>query len=339
MKWIPAKDVKKMHYHMECGRLVEDGILQKYGEFFWDGSRKIWMDAMQREVKESMLEILDESPSAVDVPIEERMEESQRLLAEEIYNRLNKFGAGLGNASILIIQSALAGANSTRQQPDEKKHFRVLKYGWMYVDVNRLAAGLYQTMTPVLYDKDYTKDKIMQSHKDCQPYTGETDVHLQFVKDNLNKEGCRMVDVYLCESPASLQPGIVEQLRKMNPFRSAYKVAWDQCCDTLARIIEGEKIARDKELQQVTNDMNTLAKMESETLGWLVESKKEIEILKTALNRAVELIRRWHDAYDRKSDKETLNAIWEVYYGKSDEMKLIREALAGEGDKAKEGES
>jgi hypothetical protein len=42
---------------------------------------------------------------------------------------------------------------------------------------------------------------------------------------------------------------------------------------------------RDKELQQVIDDMNTLAKMQSESMGWLVESKKENERLKGSVEQ------------------------------------------------------
>jgi hypothetical protein len=62
-----------------------------------------------------------------------------------------------------------------------------------------------------------------------------------------------IVKMYLKENPqssASLQPGIVEKLREANPYHiigiapayiyDKYNL-WVECCDTLARIIEGEK--------------------------------------------------------------------------------------------------
>jgi hypothetical protein len=47
------------------------------------------------------------------------------------------------------------------------------------------------------------------------------------------------------QSPVSLQPGVVEQLRKQNPWigHGDYPMhgGYESCCDTLAKIIEGEK--------------------------------------------------------------------------------------------------
>jgi hypothetical protein len=50
----------------------------------------------------------------------------------------------------------------------------------------------------------------------------------------------------LSQSPASLQSGIVQKLRDANPYgklnpNSTNKDTWIKCCDTLAKLIEGDK--------------------------------------------------------------------------------------------------
>lgn len=80
---------------------------------------------------------------------------------------------------------------------DDRNKFRVLKYGWIYIDVNRLADGLYQALQPVLYPKDYTTEKILQNHKELQKYTGHTDEYISRVEEALKQ--CKMVDVSLSQ--------------------------------------------------------------------------------------------------------------------------------------------
>ncbi len=82
---------------------------------------------------------------------------------------------------------------------DDNK-FKVLKYSWMYVDINRLGKGIYQIMIPYLYPPDHTIEKIIQTHKEMQKYSGMTDEYIAEVEKNLKE--CRMVDVILneCES-------------------------------------------------------------------------------------------------------------------------------------------
>jgi hypothetical protein len=63
MRWVKASDAAKVHFKIECGRIVDKGKAIKYGEFHWNDIVNAWFDVMQRKVEDNeSLEILcDES--------------------------------------------------------------------------------------------------------------------------------------------------------------------------------------------------------------------------------------------------------------------------------------
>ena len=85
------------------------------------------------------------------------------------------------------------------EQKEESKHFKVLMYGWIYVDVNELGRGIYQTLQPVLYLPNFTIERIVKTHWDVQKYSGQSDEYIQEVEKNINQ--CKLVDVYLAAQP------------------------------------------------------------------------------------------------------------------------------------------
>lgn len=48
-----------------------------------------------------------------------------------------------------------------------------------------------------------------------------------------------------------------------------------------------------------------------------------------ALEAAVEIIKTWHNMINEPLLKDKIDSTWKIYYEKSPEMKIIREALSG----------
>jgi hypothetical protein len=124
-----------------------------------------------------------------------------------------------------------AGANSTRQQGD--------------VNINPQVEKILQYV-----------DKVIENYK---RQIGEA-----YVEPYFFSELKRLIKQL---SPLPIQPGIVEQLRNLNPRKDAVlhqpslvSAGWNECCDTLAKIIEEEKPGEERRLQRQEDNNEHLGK-------------------------------------------------------------------------------
>lgn len=84
--------------------------------------------------------------------------------------------------------------------------------------------------------------------------------------------------------------------KKGHPEDTEEKAKWYQgCLDTAFKKLSDQ-------LAQVTNDMNTLGKMQSESMGWLVQKEKEAKVLVAALQEIFEIAKGCQDFYQPIED-------------------------------------
>ncbi|HPC09548.1 MAG TPA: hypothetical protein PLN85_00540 [archaeon] len=76
-----------------------------------------------------------------------------------------------------------------------KKIFKTLMYNNIFVDVNKLTKGIYETNTPLLYEENITMNDMIYTVKCVQNIIGNDSLITDEYFDNLNK--CKLVDVEL----------------------------------------------------------------------------------------------------------------------------------------------
>ncbi|HEY5590708.1 MAG TPA: hypothetical protein VIK55_06780 [Paludibacter sp.] len=75
--------------------------------------------------------------------------------------------------------------------------FQILMYFGNFVDENKLSEGIYSSYKPTLHPKDYTIEKMVETHEQFAELHGQEYFSKQSI-ENIKK--CRMVPFTLVES-------------------------------------------------------------------------------------------------------------------------------------------
>jgi hypothetical protein len=200
-----------------------------------------------------------ESPTAVDVPGEEgverkKLEDLTDQDAIEIFHLTGGGSALTSESKIFQVKQLLTTNKFYTEQtnlPGKSwwKIFKFLLNQGYYWDGSDLAGALSVRQQGDEGRYRAALEKLVQR---VQNYFDERKENPRNKNSGLSKMlnyvafAMSEAREVLSQSPASLQSGIVQKLRDANPYgklnpNSTNKDTWIKCCDTLAKLIEGDK--------------------------------------------------------------------------------------------------
>lgn len=102
-----------------------------------------------------------------------------------------------------VVAAYLAGAKESLSVPVDVVEMpiwkgKILMMGGHFVDVNMLGKGVYCTVNPFLHEADFTKESLVQAHRDVQKFSGETDEYIQNIEANLMN--CQLIDISIVKT-------------------------------------------------------------------------------------------------------------------------------------------